>query len=237
MKQLALILPVYNEEEIIENVIQKWSVTFESLNIDYEIFAYNDGSLDKSSEILNKIAQKNEKLIVINKNNTGHGATILQGYRECCESFEWIFQADSDNEIDTAEFTQLWENRANYDFLTGKRIYEKRALSRKIVSSVARNLVQILCGKGVSDVNCPYRLMKTEKFKELFKKIPHDTFSPNVIISSFVNKNKLAFFELPVTWQKRTTGSVSIKKIKLFKASIKAFWQTVDFVLKKLSRI
>lgn len=232
MKQLALILPVYNEEEVIENVIQKWSETFENLNIDYKIFAYNDGSLDKSSEILHKIEQKNEKLIVINKNNSGHGTTILRGYRECCENFEWIFQTDSDNELGTDGFVQLWENRANYDFLTGKRIYKKRALSRKFVSYIAKLLVQILCGEGVSDVNCPYRLMKTEKFKELFKKIPHDTFAPNVIISSIVNKQKLTFFELPVKWSERTTGSVSIKKIKLFKASIKAFWQTVDFVLK-----
>lgn len=232
MKQLAVILPVYNEEEIISKVIEQWTNVLEKLEIDFVIFAYNDGSVDNSLEILEQIARENPKLTVKNKKNSGHGATVLQGYRECSYDFEWVFQTDSDNELGTGGFVDMWKKRANYDFLIGKRIYKKRNLSRKLISKIAEILVKVLFGQGVLDVNCPYRLMKTEKFKELFEKIPQDTFAPNIIISGFVNKNKLVYFELPVEWHERTTGSVSVSKLKLFKSACKAFVQTIAFVTK-----
>ena len=232
MKELALVMPVYNEEEILENVINDWMNVFEGLDIDFEILAYNDGSKDKSLEILRKNAENNSRLIVRDKKNSGHGPTILQGYRDCAENYEWIFQTDSDNELGTEGFVELWKNRCDYDFLIGKRFYKNRDASRKIISNVAKIITRILCGKGVSDVNCPYRLMKTSVFKDLFLKIESDTFSPNIIVSGFVNRNNIKFFEIPVEWKNRSTGTVSIQKMKLFKSAAKAFFQTIKFFIK-----
>lgn len=232
MKELALVMPVYNEEEILENVINDWTNVFEGLDIDFEILAYNDGSKDKSLEILRKNAENNSRLIVRDKKNSGHGPTILQGYRDCVENYEWIFQTDSDNELGTEGFVELWKNRCDYDFLIGKRFYKNRDASRKIISNVAKIITRILCGKGVSDVNCPYRLMKTSVFKDLFLKIESDTFSPNIIVSGFVNRNNIKFFEIPVEWKNRSTGTVSIQKMKLFKSAAKAFFQTIKFFIK-----
>lgn len=231
MKELALVMPVYNEEEILENVINDWTNVFEGLDIDFEILAYNDGSKDKSLEILRKNAENNSRLIVRDKKNSGHGPTILQGYRDCAENYEWIFQTDSDNELGTEGFVELWKNRCDYDFLIGKRFYKNRDASRKIISNVAKIITRVLCGKGVSDVNCPYRLMKTSVFKDLFLKIESDTFSPNIIVSGFVNRNNIKFFEIPVEWKNRSTGTVSIQKMKLFKSAAKAFFQTIKFFI------
>lgn len=231
MKELAIVMPVYNEEEILENVINDWTNVFEGLDIDFEILAYNDGSKDKSLEILRKNAENNSRLIVRDKKNSGHGPTILQGYRDCAENYEWIFQTDSDNELGTEGFVELWKNRCDYDFLIGKRFYKNRDASRKIISNVAKIITRILCGKGVSDVNCPYRLMKTSVFKDLFLKIESDTFSPNIIVSGFVNRNNIKFFEIPVEWKNRSTGTVSIQKMKLFKSAAKAFFQTIKFFI------
>lgn len=232
MKELAIVMPVYNEEEILENVINDWTNVFEGLDIDFEILAYNDGSKDKSLEILRKNAENNSRLIVRDKKNSGHGPTILQGYRDCAENYEWIFQTDSDNELGTEGFVELWKNRCDYDFLIGKRFYKNRDASRKIISNVAKIITRIHCGKGVSDVNCPYRLMKTSVFKDLFLKIESDTFSPNIIVSGFVNRNNIKFFEIPVEWKNRSTGTVSIQKMKLFKSAAKAFFQTINFFIK-----
>lgn len=231
MKELAIVMPVYNEEEILENVINDWTNVFEGLDIDFEILAYNDGSKDKSLEILRKNAENNSRLIVRDKKNSGHGPTILQGYRDCAENYEWIFQTDSDNELGSEGFVELWKNRCDYDFLIGKRFYKNRDASRKIISNVAKIITRILCGKGVSDVNCPYRLMKTSVFKDLFLKIESDTFSPNIIVSGFVNRNNIKFFEIPVEWKNRSTGTVSIQKMKLFKSAAKAFFQTIKFFI------
>lgn len=226
---LAVIIPVYNEEEAIALVLRKWASVLGSLQIDYLIHAYNDGSRDKSLEVLNEVARENTRICVHDKKNSGHGPTILQGYRENCDSSTWLFQMDSDDEMGPESFPLLWEKRSQYDFLLGQRDGRFQPLSRKVISFISRLCVKTFYGSGVWDVNSPYRLMRSECFKGLLKRIPADTFAPNVIISGFVNKKKLRYFECPVPHTDRKTGCVSIKKWKLLKAALRSFKQTVMF--------
>lgn len=229
MENLAVIIPVYNEEEIIEEVINDWVLELNKLKINYKIFAYNDGSKDNTKNVLEKIVADHSTLIVINKENSGHGPTILKGYKENVSDYTWIFQTDSDNEMGTDGFKNLWEKRSEYDFLIAQRANRKQPLIRKIISLFSRVCVRIFYGSGPKDINCPYRLMKSEKFIEFFKMIPADTFAPNVIISGIVAKKKLKFYEYPVSYSQRKTGEVSIKKFKLLKAAVKSFCQTIVF--------
>lgn len=62
MKELAVVMPVYNEEGVIGNVISTWSNMLDSLNIDYNIFAYNDGSIDNTALILDELSKKYSRL-------------------------------------------------------------------------------------------------------------------------------------------------------------------------------
>ena len=229
MGDLAVIVPVYNEEESVSIVINEWTEELEKLNIDYKIFIYNDGSKDNTSSVMKELAEKNNRIIAIDKQNSGHGPTILRGYKENCANFEWLFQTDSDNEMSAKDFYKLWEQRKDYDFLIGTRANRPQPFMRKLVSIVSRICIRLFYGKGVWDVNSPYRLMKSEIFEELFEQIPSDTFAPNVIISGFIAKKKIKFYQEKVLYQQRQTGEVSLNKIKLCKVAIKSFWQTIAF--------
>lgn len=234
MENLAVVMPVYNEEGAIGAVIEKWAAELDKLQIDYNIIAYNDGSKDNTAAFLEELTKTQHKLIVVNKANSGHGATILKAYRDNAPKYTWIFQMDSDDEMGPEGFVSLWEKRNDYDFLLGIRDGRLQELPRKIISFVSRACVKIFYGiNGVWDVNSPYRLMKSEKFADLFSKIPEDTFAPNVIISGFVARKKLRFFQTPVPCKPRQTGEVSIKKWKLFKAAAKSFLQTISFSFKE----
>ena len=85
----------------------------------------------------------------------------------------------------------------------------------------------IFYGFGVTDVNAPYRLYRAEKFREAFVAIPTDTFAPNVVLSGYAARSGMRILELPVPTRPRTTGEVSIKKWKLFRAACKSLRQTV----------
>lgn len=234
MGNLAVVMPVYNEEGAIGAVIEKWTSELDKLQIDYNIFAYNDGSKDNTAAILEELAKTQPKLVAINKANSGHGATILKAYRDNAPNYTWIFQMDSDDEMGPEGFASLWEKRHDYDFLIGIRDGRLQQLPRKIISFVSRACVKIFYGfNGVWDVNSPYRLMRSEKFVDLFNKIPEDTFAPNVIISGFVARKKLKFYQIPVPCKLRQTGEVSIKKWKLLKAAAKSFLQTITFSFKE----
>jgi glycosyltransferase involved in cell wall biosynthesis len=226
--ELAVVLPVYNEAGIIEKIIEEWSAELNRQNIDFEIQAYNDGSSDRTLELLAGLALKNAKLVVHNETNAGHGPTILKGYRENSGQ-SWIFQTDSDGEIGPEGFRELWEQRNNYDLLVGKRQRHHQPLVRAIISSVSRLLIWVLYGRGVSDVNVPYRLMRAEKFRPLFFQIPSDTFAPNLIISGMAPIMKARILEAPVQQYPRRTGKASLNKMKLLGAALKAFSQTIGF--------
>ncbi len=234
-EKLAVVMPVYNEQDAIEAVIEKWCMELDNLSVDYRIHPYNDGSKDNSLEVLQRTANRyTEKVCVHNKTNSGHGPTILQGYREMLDAgYDWVFQIDSDDEMGPEKFGELWSHRDTYDFLVGYRDGRKQPLPRKIISAVSRFTVRTFYGrKTIWDVNTPYRLMRTSVFKEIFHHIPADTFAPNVILSGIVARKNLRYFEMPVPQHDRQTGEVSIKKWKLLKAAIRSFYQTVTYAFR-----
>lgn len=232
-EKLCVVMPVYNEQDAIGPVLEKWSNELDALGIDYTIRPYDDGSKDGSLAVMRQVASRLPRVDVRDKKNGGHGHTILTGYREAAaDGYGWIFQIDSDDEMGPEKFGELWAKRDDYDFLVGIRDGRVQALPRKIISFVSRCCVTIFYGrKTIWDVNTPYRLMRARVFGDVFAAIPLTTFAPNVIISGMVARKSLRYFETRVPQHDRTTGEVSIKKWKLLKTAAKSFMQTIRFAL------
>jgi len=228
---LTVVMPVYNEEEIIEETLDVWVTELKRVGIDFKCQVYNDGSKDNTLEVIKKYAQTCPQVEFKNKENSGHGPTILNGYRENNDS-EWIFQVDSDNELSPEFFETLWKNRENYDLLVGRRTARNSDIGRKIITFISRITVNVFCSRGVYDVNVPYRLMRSAVFKEYFEDIPLNTCAPNILLSGIASFKKIRIFETPISHKERSTGSVSIKAFKLLKFSVKSFLQTIIFFLK-----
>ena len=226
--RLALVMPVFNESGAIRTVIEDWTKELSRLGIDFQIHAYNDGSRDDTLRILNELARATPRLVVHDKLNSGHGPTILQGYRENC-NVEWIFQVDSDNEISPERFAELWGRRADYDFLIGRRVRPRQPSARRLISVASRTIVRLFYGSTVFDVNSPYRLMRCQALKEIFFSLPDRMFAPNVVVSGMVSLKGLRVYEIPVHQKERATGEVSIRKWKLAKAALRSSWETAAF--------
>jgi glycosyltransferase involved in cell wall biosynthesis len=229
-KELVLIVPVYNEAGAISKVLDKWIDKLNRLKINFEIHVYDGMSKDNTLEIVNNYSKKYRQIVVHSVAHIGHGPTILLGFRENKDA-EWLFQIDSDDEMDVSAFDSLWNKGNEYDFLIGRRSGRKSSLSRKTVSFISRMVIRLFYGKGVWDVNAPYRLMRTEKFSPLFDIIPDSALAPNLIISGMACLKKFRILELSVPHQNRLTG-VSINVWKLFKVAVKSFCQTIEFRFK-----
>jgi len=227
-EKLHIIIPVYNEEGAIDDVINDWTHTLSSLHINYTIYTYNDGSKDNTLTMLQKLAKENEHLRVIDKPNSGHGPTILKGYKDNLDA-DWLFQIDSDNELKASHFDDLWSARSDFDFLVGSRVQRNSPLARVFITFISRLVVGLFYGNKVTDVNVPYRLMRVEAFKEDLPKIPDTTFAPNLIVTGIANRNKLRIKQCKIPHHHRETGEVSIKKWKLLKAAMRSFRQTIAF--------
>ena len=196
METLTVIIPVFNEADIVEVEISRWVQTLRGLGINFNIAAYDDGSRDGTLAQLNRLAQSFPELNVYTHPNCGHGPTILRGYQNARS--DWIFQADADNEISPAHFVTLWQNRQNHDFLIGARCNRQQRLPRYLVSLASHMAVKVLYGSGLRDVNCPFRLMRRNKFADVFHSMPANTCAPNVILSGMAIQHHLSIFQVDV---------------------------------------
>lgn len=228
MIELAIIMPLYNEEGSIEGVVKKWVGEFKRLDISFELHAYNDGSKDNSLSLLKTLAASIPELIIHDKPNSGHGPTILEGYQQN-STVPWLFQIDSDDELDIVGFESLWKNRNDFDFLIGFRRNRNSPIARTLVTWFTSLTISLFYGRGIIDINSPFRLMRTSSFNNLYTQIPADTFAPNVLISGYAILNKMRIKQVHIQHQFRQSGEVSIKKWKLFRAALLSFYQTIQF--------
>ncbi len=226
MYDVAIVMPVYNEEACIGDVVSDWTRVLDALEINYRMIVLNDGSRDNTAGVL-RAYEDNPNVQVVNKPNSGHGPTILQGYRQACEEAEWVFQVDSDNEMPAEHFKLVWDVRTGHDAVIGIRDGRMQPLPRKVISAVSRMIVRVFYGFGIADVNCPFRLMRSAILKDLLRTIPDDTFAPNVALSGMLVLHKNKIQNVPIPHNDRQTGEVSIKKWKLLKAAVNSCLQTI----------
>jgi len=225
-RELILVMPVYNEQDCIAAVIHSWHSALDREGIDFELLVLDDGSRDDTAQVLAGYARR-DRVTVIEKPNSGHGPTILGGYREAATRTRWVFQCDSDDEMDPSHFRDLWAVRDAYDFVIGTRVDREQSAGRALISAVSRFVVRAFYGAGVRDVNSPYRLMRAEWLDRIVSVIPADTFAPNLMVSGAFAGMGARICNLPVPHRPRATGTVSIASWRLWRCSAKSLWQTV----------
>ncbi len=230
-RELILVMPVYNEAECISGVVEKWRDAFERLAIDFELLVLNDGSKDDTARELERF-QSAPRVRVINKTNSGHGPTILQGYREAVAHADWVFQVDSDDEMGPQSFADFWKRRERYDAIFGVRWHRQQDAQRRVLSAGSRVLVRLLFGRGVRDVNVPYRLMRASKLVPIVAAIPDDTFAPNLLISGVLGRNRHRVTNRNVLHENRKTGTASLDPRKLGRIALLSGRQTLAFMLR-----
>ncbi len=226
-RELAVVIPVFNEEGNIRKCVEDWVKVLSSLEIDFELIIIDDGSWDRSPVVLTELKPRNE-IRIITKPNEGHGPSILLGYREASETAEWVFQADSDNEISPHEFRNFWESRVGNDAVLGWRKDRHQTFIRKAVSKIAGLVTRVLFGCRVHDANIPFRLIHAETLSKIISRIPRKTFAPNIAISGALCRLELAIEELPVQFIGRENGKPSFTDIGIVLRSFRALIQIVQ---------
>ncbi len=229
MDKLYIVIPAYNEESNIEQVIHDWYPVVEKVGKDSRLIIINDGSKDNTYEIMQKLKKENELTIFqpMTKENSGHGATILFGYHYAIQQgADYIFQTDSDGQTLPEEFWQFWEERDQWDMLIGHRSKREDGSLRVFVAKTLKLVIRICFGVSVTDANTPFRVMKVSTLKNYIGLIPKDYNLSNVIISVVYAKKQLAVKYIPITFRERQGGinSINIKKImRIGRQAVKDF--------------
>ena len=217
---LYIVIPAYNEEENIEQVIEDWYPIIQKHDGGgaSRLVIIDDGSKDKTFSIIQQAAISKPLLCPITKPNGGHGATVLYGYRYALDNgADYIFQTDSDGQTLPAEFEPFWTQRENYDMVIGWRKGRQDGASRVFVTKTLKAVIKVCFGIAVKDANTPYRLMKAETMKKYIDLIPQDFNLSNVLLSVIYEKKGCSVHYIPITFRPRQGGVNSINMRKIFK--------------------
>jgi len=202
---LALVMPVYNEQACIVSVVRAWREALAALEIDFVMLIVNDGSTDGTADALEEFAD-DQRVRILHQANAGHGPAILKGYRQAVQEAEWVFQCDSDNEMPPEPFAELWSQRDAYDAVFGHRQGRDQGAARRTLTTGARLAVRLLFGPGVRDANVPYRLIRASRLSPVVERIAPQTFAPNVLIAGALIGAQVRIANVAVPYRARQSG-------------------------------
>ena len=227
MDKLYIVIPAYNEQDNIEDVVKDWYPVVEKRGEESRLVIIDDGSKDATYAKLQELAKDRPQLTPIHKENGGHGATVLFGYRYAIENgADYIFQTDSDGQTLPAEFDEFWNQREEYDMVIGHRKGRQDGFSRVVVTKVLKAVCLLCFHVNVQDANTPFRLMKRESLAKEIGLIPQDYNLSNVVVSVLFIKKGYKVKYLPITFRPRQGGvnSINLKKIaKIGQKAVKDF--------------
>lgn len=228
---LTLVIPVYNEENTIENVLTDWHHRLKKWDIPHDIIVINDGSTDNTNEILNNLSTQWDFLHTYQQKNSGHGAAIKYGYSLACQfNNDFIFQTDSDHQFTPADFIQFWNDRKEHQAIFGIRYDRQDPPMRKIITGLLHKIIFDIYNIDIPDANIPYRLFHKTHLRNLLAVIPTGAFAPNIFLSILCFKSPdIKTKSIPVKHFDRPNGEAKLIRLGLLKACFQSFFEVFKF--------
>jgi glycosyltransferase involved in cell wall biosynthesis len=220
---VSVIIPAYNEEKNVENVLSETIAVMEQLNLPYEIILVNDGSTDKTGLIASLFKVR----VLTNKKNLGKGYSLKKALQYA--NGDIIITIDSDGEHKPKEIAPLLEEVLNgIDVAAGSRFMNNQASVTTKLNQIGNHLfnlvIMALTGKHVTDSQTGFRVIKREVLNKL--NLQSDGYEIETEITVKSLKNGFALKELPITVERRKFGASKLKLISDGKRIMKTILTT-----------
>lgn len=189
MAELFAVMPIYNEASNLKAVVEEWLPVFRNTGSDFAFCLLNDGSKDDSLRIARELATIYPEIVVVDKANTGHGQTCIEGYRlALSQGAEWVFQLDSDGQCDPRYFPEFWDARSRYPLIYGYRQWRDDGCFRFLISRILSTVIFIMTGLWVGDANVPYRLMHCSTL-DILTRVSPQIYLANIYVAILQHKH------------------------------------------------
>ncbi|MDX1607687.1 MAG: glycosyltransferase family 2 protein [Candidatus Spechtbacterales bacterium] len=203
--KISIILPAYDEQENIEKAVEECDKVLPRHLAEYELVLVNDGSSDRTGEIIDKIAeQKLHVKALHHRQNKGLGAAVRTGVEN--SEYEYIFLSPSDLQFDIAEIKNFIDAAGNADIIAGYRVSRNYNWYRKMNTRANLLLLTLLFGLRVRDPNW-VKLFKRDIFE--IAPIRYEGFFWDSQVLIDAQKRGLKIKEIPAGIRDRVAGKAS----------------------------
>lgn len=223
-ESLYIVMPAYNEEENIREVVEQWYPVLNGKSDASRIVIADSGSTDKTHEILLELKNTEfPKIELLSETNQYHGPKVIALYDYAIKNgADYVFQTDSDGQTNPDEFDAFWRARSDYDAVFGNRTERGDGKDRAFVERVVCLLLRLYFGVKVPDANAPFRLMKSDVLKKYVYKLPQDYNLPNIMITTYFSKYNEQIKFKEISFRSRQKGKNSIDLCKIVKIGWRA---------------
>jgi len=244
INSLSIIFPVFNEQNRINNSLNKLKKFIFISKIEFlEIIFIDDGSKDKTYFIIQNFIErfkfnKNINIYLLkNIKNFGKGYSLKKGV--AYSKAEWILTVDIDLSVDLNQLDQWNKNKLlnnNCFIYFGSRIHKnskvKKSILRYLLGLLFRILIYFLFRIKINDTQCGYKLYKNLVAKKIFSKLKDYRYAHDIEIVLIANLMKIVIKELPVKWIHRSNS-----KLNIFIDPLIMFWHLLLIKKRFLNRI
>ena len=164
---ISIIIPLLNEEESLGELYSKISEVADKNTLSYEICFVDDGSTDKSLDVLKELRQDNKNIKILSfRKNYGKSAALSEGFK--LANGEFIITMDADLQDDPAEIPNLITKlNEGFDMVSGWKKKRNDPLSKTIPSKFFNYTTSLLTGIKIHDFNCGLKAYRREVIKEI----------------------------------------------------------------------
>lgn len=164
---VSIVYPAFNEEACIERTVRETVDVLDGLKYDYEVVVVNDGSADKTREILDKLSEEFEQVRAIHfPENRGYSKALREGFGAAKK--DHIFYSDSDLQFKISEIDRLVNLIPDCDMAVGYRMDRQDPPARKFAAWGYNLMARTIFGiRGVRDIDCAFKLFKRHVFDKI----------------------------------------------------------------------
>lgn len=216
MDSLYVVMPAYNEQDTIKDVVKQWYVVLDGKAENSRLVVADSGSTDKTHEILLQMKKEYPQLEILGNTGKQHGPKLIALYKYAKQQgIDYVFQTDSDGQTSPNEFSEFWNLRTEYDAILGHRSERGDGKSRAFVEKVVCFLLKMYFKVNVPDANAPFRLMKVDVVAKYIDRFSEDYNLPNIMLTTYFSyyKEKLTFREVSFKPRQGGVNSINIRKI------------------------
>jgi glycosyltransferase involved in cell wall biosynthesis len=217
LPSVSVVMPAYNEEDIIETVARNCAEYLQTVCEDYEVVIVNDGSKDRTAEILDRLHAENPKIRPVHQENKGYGGALQAGFKNAHKGY--VFFMDSDNQFDIHEMDRLIPHLANVDVVLGYRKDRQDHLGRKFNAFGWKTLVNILFQLGVRDIDCAFKIFKHDKLQLALPESEGAMINTEMLVK--LKRRGVKWVEVPVTHYPRIGGKATGANLKVIAKAFK----------------